>query len=471
MAGVPELDVPELDVPELDVLELDVLGPGGRYRAHRRTPVTDVTGRQVADLGLAPSLLVHRALGALRAAGAPSASRRASALREAGRRFTGEVVAGLSPEEYETCVSRVSGLPLTTVRAGARALALAAELVCRTATAGRPREAVEHWKDPLPGGRGALWVRRGEVLCVNAPGNHPAVHAGWLEALALGYRVAVRPSRREPLTPYRLVTALREAGFRDDEVMLLPTEHTVADDLVRGGDLALVYGGDQAVRRHRGDPRVLTQGPGRSKMLLHGDSWRTALDTVIDSVSAEGGAACVNTTAVFVDGDPAPVAEALAERLSGIRGLPPEDEKARLPVYPTAVARALEAKFTASVGDARVRLGGGGIVEELGDGSAALRPSVVQVPHAHAPQTAVELPYPCVWVAPWSARDGTGPLKNTLVLTAVDCPEPLLAELAEEPSISNVYLGRHPTHHQEPGIPHDGYLTDFLMRSKGIIQG
>ncbi|MFE6719664.1 aldehyde dehydrogenase family protein [Streptomyces albidoflavus] len=453
------------------LLELDILGSGGRYRAHRRVPVSDVTGRQAAELSLAPALLVHRALGTLRAADAPSATRRASALREAGRRFTGAVVAGLSPKEYETHVSRVSGLPVTTVRAAARALALAAETACRTAAAGRPHEAAEHWKAPLPGGRGALWVRRGEVLCVNAPGNHPAVHAGWLEALALGYRVAVRPSRREPLTPYRLVTALRDAGFRDDEVMLLPTEHTVAEELVRGGDLALVYGGDETVRRYRGDPRVLTQGPGRSKILLHGESWRTALETVVDSVSAEGGAACVNTTAVFVDGDPAPVAEALAERLSGLRGLPPEDEKAELPVHPAAAARALERRFTASVGDARVWLGGEGIVEELGDGSAALRPSVVQVPHARAPQTAVELPYPCVWVAPWSARDGLGPLKNTLVLTAVDCPEPLLAELAGEPSISNVYLGHHPTHRQEPGIPHDGYLTDFLMRSKGIIQG
>jgi acyl-CoA reductase-like NAD-dependent aldehyde dehydrogenase len=454
-----------------DVLELDVLGPGGPYRAHRRIPVTEVTGERAAELSLAPGILVHRALGALRAAGAPSPSRRAEALREAGRRFAVEVVAGLSPEAYAARVSRVSGLPITTVRAGARALALAAGLAHRTAHEGRPHGAAQHWKDPLPGGRGALWVRRGEVLCVNAPGNHPAVHAGWLEALALGYRVAVRPSRREPLTPHRLVSALRDAGFRDDEVVLLPTEHTVADDLVRGGDLALVYGGDDAVRRHRGDPRVLTQGPGRSKILLHGDSWRTALDTVVDSVAAEGGTACVNTTAVFVDGDPAPVAEALAERLSALRALPPEDEKAQLPVYPTATARALEATFTANLRDARPWLGGEGIVEELGDGSAALRPSVVQVAHASAPQTAVELPYPCVWVAPWSAKDGIGPLRNTLVLTAVGCPEALLDQLVAEPTISNVYLGRHPTHHQEPGIPHDGYLAEFLMRGKGIIQG
>ncbi len=45
-----------------------------------------------------------------------------------------------------------------------------------------------------------MWARRGEVLAVHAPGNAPGVHGLWPQALALGYRVAVRPSRREPLT-------------------------------------------------------------------------------------------------------------------------------------------------------------------------------------------------------------------------------------------------------------------------------
>ncbi|MFC9243706.1 hypothetical protein ACFT7S_06530 [Streptomyces sp. NPDC057136] len=65
------------------------------------------------------------------------------------------------------------------------------------------------------------------------------MHALWLEALALGYRVAVRPSRRKLFTPYRLISALREAGFGSNQVVLLPTGHTVADELVarsRPGD-------------------------------------------------------------------------------------------------------------------------------------------------------------------------------------------------------------------------------------------
>ncbi|TDV56044.1 hypothetical protein CLV71_102105 [Actinophytocola oryzae] len=54
-----------------------------------------------------------------------------------------------------------------------------------------------------------MWTRRGEVFAVHAAGNRPAVHFGWLAALAAGRRVAVRPSRREPFTSHRLVSALR----------------------------------------------------------------------------------------------------------------------------------------------------------------------------------------------------------------------------------------------------------------------
>ena len=56
--------------------------------------------------------------------------------------------------------------------------------------------------------------------------------AAWPQALALGYRVAVRPSRREPFTGHRLVHALRQSGFRDHDVMFLPTDYAGADVVV-----------------------------------------------------------------------------------------------------------------------------------------------------------------------------------------------------------------------------------------------
>jgi acyl-CoA reductase-like NAD-dependent aldehyde dehydrogenase len=102
-------------------------------------------------------------------------------------------------------------------------------------------------------------------------------------------------------------------------VVLLPTDHDVAGEILSQADLSMVYGGQEVIDRYAANPRVFPNGPGRSKILVTADSdWRSSLDMIVASISHEGGTACVNTTAVFVEGDPAPVAEAIAERLAAI---------------------------------------------------------------------------------------------------------------------------------------------------------
>ncbi|MGH3752214.1 MAG: aldehyde dehydrogenase family protein [Pseudonocardiaceae bacterium] len=449
---------------------LDALGHHGPYRARHRVPVPDVTGTPIAELSLVPRLFVQRSLAALRRADPLPADDRAAALDRAGHAFASATINGLPVGDYQHAVSRVSGLPISVVRAATGIVAQAAAQAYSSTQHARPSGAVNDWRDPSTRRGCAVWTRRGDVFAVHAAGNHPGVHALWLEALAVGYRVAVRPSRREPFTPHRLITALRAAGFPDDHVVLLPTDHAVAGDLVHGADLAMVYGGDDVASKYAGHHTVLPQGPGRSKILITGSGWRSHLGLIVDSVSDEGGTACVNATAVFVEGDPAPVAEAIAERLSTMASLPPEDDKAVLPVQPLAAARAVETLLLRSAEGATAWLGGGGVVDDLGDGSAVLRPAVFQVPRADARQTGIELGFPCVWVAPWSAGDGIEPLRNTLVLTAITEDERLIERLVAEPSISNVYLGDHPTYWMRPGVPHDGYLAEFLMRTKTVIR-
>ncbi|MCX3061830.1 aldehyde dehydrogenase family protein [Streptomyces beihaiensis] len=452
------------------LMELDALGPRGTFRSRNRTVVTDVAGTPVAELGLVPKLFVSRAMTALHRAESLPAAERYAALARAARIFTGEVVAGLSFDAYEHTVSRVSGVPRSVVRAATAAIAEAAERAEYCARQPRPAGAVGDWRDPATRQGSAVWTRRGNVFAVHAAGNHPGPHSLWLEALALGYRVAVRPSRREPFTPHRLISALRLAGFGDDQVVLLPTDHDAADEILRGADLGLVYGGDDVVRKYAGSD-VLPQGPGRSKILLTaGTDWRDHLDTIVDSVSHQGGVACINATTVLVEGDPAPLAAAMAKRLDGIPSLPPEDEKAVLAVQPVDSARAVERYLLAQAKGTVAHLGGDGVVEELPGGGAVLRPAVHELDRPDAPQAGVELPFPCVWVAPWTPADGIGPLRNSLVLTAFTDDEKLVDALLDEPTISNVHLGDHPTYWMRPGVPHDGYLGEFLMRTKTVIR-
>ncbi|GIH67551.1 aldehyde dehydrogenase family protein [Microbispora siamensis] len=453
-----------------ELIRLDALGAGGPYHSRSRLTITELTGTPVAELSLVPRLFVQRTMAALREARTLPAHERATALARAGRLFATGVVDGISAEEYQHIVSRVSGMPITVVRSATAGIGRRAGEAYRTTRYARPEGAVDDWRDPLTRNGQAVWTRRGDVFAVHAAGNHPGVHTLWLEALALGYRVAVRPSRREPFTPHRLITALRESGFGDDQVVLLPTDYAVADDIIRDADLAMVYGGEEVVNKYGNDVRVLPQGPGRSKILLTGHDWESHLGTIVDSVSAFGGTACVNTTAVFVEGDPAPVAEAVAERLSAIPSLPPEDEGAVLPVQPVADAHAIEKYLLDHVNGATPVLGGDGVVDDLGDGSGVLRPAVFLVDRPDAPQTGIELSFPCAWFAPWSRADGIEPLRNTLVLTAVTDDDGLVDRLVEDPSIRNVYLGDTPTYLMPPWVPHDAYLGEFLMRTKGVIR-
>jgi acyl-CoA reductase-like NAD-dependent aldehyde dehydrogenase len=452
-------------------LALDALAPDGAYHAHNRLTIDDLAGVPTAELSLVPKVFVTRAMAALRTATSLPVAERTAALKRAGLIFAEEVVGGLSYAEYLYTVSRVSGVPIGVARSAARNIILASSQAAASADQARPSGAVMNWHDPGTQAGQGVWTRRGDVFAVHAAGNHPAPHALWLEALALGFRVAVRPSRREPFTPHRLVSALRQAGFGDDQVVLLPTEYEAADEMLRCADLGLVYGGEDIVAKYAGDPTVLTQGPGRSKILLTAEvDWQDHLDSIVDSISGQGGVSCLNTTAVFVEGDPAPLAEALAGRLATLPSLPPEDEDAVLPVQPLEVARKLEKYLLAQAAGTTAWLGGDGIVAELGDGSAVLRPAVHQLDRPDAAQAGLELPFPCVWVAPWSVEAGIAPLKDTLVLTAVTQDDGLVDRLVNEPTIGNVYLGDHPTHWVRPGTPHDGYLGDFLMRSKTVIR-
>jgi acyl-CoA reductase-like NAD-dependent aldehyde dehydrogenase len=450
---------------------LDALGPAGAYRTRKRLTVADVTGAPVAELSLVPRVYVTRALAALRRATTLPFEGRIAALARAGEIFADSTIAGLDYSAYRRTVSRVSGVPLPVVRYATDGIVDAAAKVGNSAYQARPVGAVGDWRDEATRRGRAVWTRRGDVFAVHAAGNHPGPHALWIEALALGYRVAVRPSRREPFTPHRLISALRSAGFGDDQVVLLPTDYEAADEILRAADLGLVYGGDDVVRKYGSGTTVLPQGPGRSKILVTADvDWREHLDTIVDSVGHQAGVACINATAVLVEGDPTPLAEAIAERLAAVPTLPPESDKATLPVQPLAEAQAMERYLHATAAGARPWLGGDSIVDPLGDGSAALRPAVYQLERADAHQAGVELPFPCVWVAPWDRQDGIAPLRHSLVLTALTGDEALVDELLAEPTISNVYIGDHPTYWIEPGVPHDSYLGEFLMRTKTVIR-
>ncbi|MFJ9623418.1 aldehyde dehydrogenase family protein [Streptomyces sp. NPDC101181] len=448
---------------------VDALVPTGAYRTGRRETVRGVTGEPLAQLSLVPALFAARTLDAMRRRPAPAAKGLPDRLRAAGAAFASDRLGGLTPKEHDTVVARSTGVPLPVVRAASAVIADMLTGAVDAVAGARPRAVLPPAAGTAPGTGAVVWRRRGRVLGVNASGNHPAVHSLWLQALALGYRVAVRPSRRDPFTPDRLVRALRSAGFADDEAVTLPCDHGTAGELVRGSDLAMVFGGDETVRRYAGGASgtpVLTQGPGRVKVLVTG-RWEPYLATIADSVGGLGGVSCLNTTAVLVEHDARGFAEALAERLAALRARPPEQEDAELPCLPLAEARGVEEALRRGAAGCEPVLGGS-LVHDLGDGSAALRPAVHLLENPLAAQTGLEMPFPCVWVAPWAREHGVAPLRGSLVAAVPDGNAGLVEALLDEPSVRNVYGLDRPTWWLPPDMPHDGYLSEFLMRSTAL---
>lgn len=449
---------------------IDALGPSGAYRARTREPIRDVTGAPLVELTMVPELYITRAIAAMRASLPLDDTELRQRLDDAATLFRSERLCGLSPEEYVERATRASGLPVTVVEQSVERLATACSESFDRAHAAIPAATATSLTDLRLRGGGGLWVRRGAVLGVLAAGNHPGVHAHWLEAVALGYSVAVRPSRREPFTPARLVAALRQAGLGDDRVVFLPTDHHGADIIRQSADLTIAYGGDDVVRRYRGDPTVFTQGPGRSKMLITAEiDWRPHLDMIVQSAARHGGVSCTSLTSVFVEGDARGFADAIGERLRQLEAHPPLDRRSTLPVQSLADAtRMAEHLRLVSEGTTPI-LGADQVIVDLNDGSAALRPTVHLLASTSASQSAIELPFPCVWVVPWDRSDGIAALCNSLVVSAITHDQDLIARLAAEPSIRNLYVGPHPTYTSTPLMPHDGYLGEFLMESKGVI--
>lgn len=454
-----------------ELAAIDALGADGEYRTRNREVIATTAGTPVAELSLVPPLYVARTINAQRKAVPLPVARRESTLAKAAHIFRTGVIGGMDFAGYVAQTSRISGVPIAVTRAAAHGVADAVAHAVDAVRPAQPVGAAGDWREERTRTGAAVWTRRGEVFAVHAAGNGAGVHGTWPQALALGYRVAVRPSRREPLTAHRLVNALRQAGFRNEDVTFLPTDHRGADEIIRAADLALVYGGQDVVDKYAGDSTVLVNGPGRAKILITAShDWRDHLDMVVESIGSLGGMACVNTTAVLYEGDPAPLAAAVAERLSAIEPMPTDDERAVLPTQPVAKARAIADYLAVKAAGATALRGADQVVAVLGDGCAALRPAVHLLTEPDVDKLNVELPFPCVWISPWSRGDGLEPLRKSLVITVITDDDSLIDGLLGEPTVRNVYRGNHPTHYSAPSIPHDGFLADFLMCNKGFVR-
>ncbi|RLM27279.1 hypothetical protein BIY29_03410 [Brenneria alni] len=444
---------PDATCEPRDCQRIEVSALGRDYMTQRRVAVNDLLGVPVADMAVAPPIYIHNTVNAMKAAPALPLADIHQAMAQAADRFQHDTIAGLSADEYCRLVQRTTGLPLDVLEHALTAIANALRTMPEIIDAGMPRGARWLWRDPDTLAGCSLFSRRGDSFAVLAAGNGPGIHALWPQAVALGYRTLVKPSSREPFTAQRVVSAMAMTGL-EHYVALIPTDYRGAEELVASADLTLAYGGPDIVEKYRAHPTVRVQGPGRSKMVIGVDADRDdAASLVAKAMTDLGGAACVSTSAVLVEGEVADFCQRLRQALQQV---PPY----RLPY---ASAQTVE-RLKLSLGDDA----SSSLQAMLTPEGYLLHPVVIDVAEPDDPRLQREFPFPCVTVAPYHATRSVSVLAGSLVVTVFSGRRELLEPILEDASISNVYIGDIPTTWMSPLVPHDDYLSEFLMCNRGL---
>jgi hypothetical protein len=428
---------------------------GEVYRTRQQQEIYDVSGGRVGESSIAPSIYIQDCISSLRESSLLSLSERLKRLNKAGKIYAEMTLAGLDPDGYAALVSSVTGLQQSVIE---KSIANIAHSLCHMKDileVSTPRGAVWDKNDKQVQDGCSYFSRRGDILAIIAAGNGPGMHGLWPQAIAMGYKTLVRPSLREPFTAQRLICALEVAGLAN-YVAFMPTDYKGAEILIDQSDLAVVYGGPDIVDKYKNNSRVLVQGPGRSKIVVGSDvSQKEAVSVAAQSVFSLGGAACVSTSAILVEGDAHHFAKELQRELNFLSKKNP----ARFGGQQEAKAyeQLLQSDEPSWSYDST-------------DNQACLLNPHVTVVESHAdPKVQRELPFPCVTVAPFDRKDACyKTLSGSLVVTVLSRQQEVINPILDDPTIANVYIGKIPTTWMDCLVPHSGYLSDFLMCNRGL---
>jgi acyl-CoA reductase-like NAD-dependent aldehyde dehydrogenase len=443
------------------------------YASFDRQVVTGLDGSILAEATVTPPLMVH-ALG----------RRDCPALRDLPVRTLLEIFAraadlfergapdGLAPEAYVRNVTLTTGLPLTASRnrtLGSFPEAMRAMGRFLEAQSPAGLDLFDSNECTLAGVRLGL-VPRGRNVGFVMPGNHPATHFMWLGALAMKVPVILRPSVDDLFTPYRLVRALLQAGLPDGAIAFVPGGHDLVDAVAQSCALSVLFGGQQLVDRYASDARVKVHGPGRSKVIVLADAdFDDSVALIRHLVTDDAGRACINASAVIVEGDSARLATAVAAALDDLVLSSPLSPSAVLGATTPAQAAAFTTMIDRLVDDNARELSPGPERRlAMIDGMTVMRPTVIEVASFEHPLFGVELPFPFVVFASASSEDLLGAARNSLTVIVVGGDRGLARELLFEPSIDKVLAGTELSTEFDPIEPHEGYLFDFLYQKKAL---
>jgi acyl-CoA reductase-like NAD-dependent aldehyde dehydrogenase len=315
------------------------------------------------------------------------------------------------------------------------------------------------------------------VVGLVLPSNSPGVHTLWLPIVPLQIGLVLKPGPQEPWTPYRMAEAFFQAGIPREAISIYPGAADVGAAVLEHCGRTMIFGGTATVDRYRGNPRVQAHGPGFSKIIIGNDQvdrWEQYLDVMVDSVFANSGRGCINTSGIWASRHTREIADAIAQRLAAVQPLPPDHPEASLAAFTVpgvaeAISTAIDEDLNApGVTDVTARHRGGAPRLVKHGRADYLLPTVV---HCESPDAAIarkEYMFPFVTVvacAEATMVEGMGP---TLVCTAITCKPELRRRLLDAVHIDRLNLGPVRTTQLNWLQPHEGNLIDFLYRARAF---
>ncbi|MEO0531891.1 MAG: aldehyde dehydrogenase family protein, partial [Planctomycetota bacterium] len=264
--------------------------------------------------------------------------------KKAGELFeTGTLAVGdsqQSPEDFIQQQSATTGMPVSMCRANVTKNAFVLKNIDRILdclTRGVDLEVFARGYGEEGRGVTVSYQAQCDALGAVLPSNSPGVHTLWLPVIALQMGLVLKPGSSEPWTPYRVYSAMVEAGIPAEAFCLYPGAGAdIGGAILSSCRRAMIFGGPQTVEQYEGNPKVQVHGPGYSKILFGDDcvdDWEQHLDLMVDSVYRNGGRSCINCSSIYASRHTKEIAEALAAKLGPTEVLPPEDPEAGLAAF------------------------------------------------------------------------------------------------------------------------------------------
>jgi acyl-CoA reductase-like NAD-dependent aldehyde dehydrogenase len=313
-------------------------------------------------------------------------------------------------------------------------------------------------------------------LGVSLPSNAPAVNSLWIPAPVMKIPVLLKPGREDPFTPLRIVQAMIQAGFPKEAFGYYPTTHEGGDTLLTTCGRGISFGSDATVKKYSAFPSIQVHGTGRSKILIGEDMihrWPEFLDVIVQSISANGGRSCINTSAILVPSHRDELANALAAELAKIQPHPRDHPDAVLCGFANpALADGIDDLISAHLKDS-----GATDVTALHRDTPRnvdafdqtyLQPTLISCSEKDHSLANTEFMFPYASIVEIPQSEMLANIGQTLVVSAFTEDPHFIEQLLLSPDIERLNLGTFPTNRVQWEQPHEGNLFEFLYHRRAI---